>query len=478
MSSIPDFFRGKVSVSFRIALYVSIAFSFILLLISFTVLSSIHIFLLKESKQFLLYNEKIIQKELTLSPAANENPLAGLAVSKRVQITIYNRTGTLLFVKNQMFPDTLITSDGIQDIRLSREQNGEEYNRHDQKDDGGVLHFMALRYTVNNSSGTYIIQIAKDLSEEDYFLSILYRFLIISDIAGILISLAAGFIVSSRILKPISNVTDTALSISAKELTMRIPNTGPEDELKKLVTAFNGMLDRLDDSFTRQNRFVSNASHELRTPLSIINGYLGILSRWGKEDPHVLSESLDAIESETRRMSSLIDKLLFLAKEEDGALEFEKKPVDLGIVLHDIRKDSKLLFPKKKFRFKISKGCIIMGDNDMLRQMFLVFVDNEGKYSDTNSEITLFLDKNMESVLVTIRDEGPGIEKEKLKYIFDRFYRLDDARDKVSGGAGLGLSIAREIIELHGGSVRVESSLGRGTVFTLRFPRTDSMSHV
>lgn len=474
MSYIPELFKGKISVSLRIALYISIAFSFILLLISIMVISSVHIFLLKESEQFLLYNEKIIRNEMENSPGNESQTLNELTVSRRVQISIYSIGGTLLFVKNRMFTDTLIAKDGIQEIRLSDADDVPEYDRYDQKGDFRGLHFMALRYTIDEATSKYIIQITKDLSEEDYFISILSKFLVITNIAGLIISIAAGFLISRRILSPITRVTDIALHISAKELTERIPDTGPEDELKKLVLAFNGMLDRLDDAFKRQNRFVSDASHELRTPLSIINGYVGILSRWGKDDPQVLTESLEAIKSETRQMASLIDKLLFLAKNEGGILEFEKKPTDLGTLLNGIKKDAELLFPGRKFKFKIEKGCVISGNKDILRQLFLIFLDNAEKYSDKDGNVVFSLGKDKEGIIVTIKDEGPGIDEEKLKYIFDRFYRLDDARDKVSGGAGLGLSIAKEIMEFHGGSIKVESSKGRDTVFTLHFPIEDS----
>lgn len=475
MLFVPKFLKAKISVSLRIALYISIAFSVILLLISFVIVSSVHMFLLKESEQFLLYNKNIIRSELANSPGNEAEALNELSVSRRVQTSLYSMNGIQLFVKNQMFPDTLISGDGIEEIYLPDNQDTPENDRYKQEGDYNGFHYMVLRYTVNNSplGSSYIIQISKDLSEEDYFISILYKFLIITNIAGLIIAIAVGFLISRRVLRPITQVTDTALRISAKELTMRIPDTGPEDELKKLAAAFNGMLDRLDDSFKRQNRFVSNASHELRTPLSIINGYIGILSRWGKDDPQVLTESLDAIRSETKRMASLMEKLLFLAKIEDGVVNLHKEPIDFGILLTDIKKDAKLLFPEKKFKFKIDKGCVISGDRDMLRQMLLVFLDNEGKYCSKEGTVLFSLHKGKESIEMIILDDGPGMEQTKLKYIFDRFYRLDDARDKTSGGSGLGLSIAKEIIELHGGSIKVKSSIGQGTVFTLHLPLDD-----
>ncbi len=478
MPYIHEVFKGKISVSFRIALYISIAFSFILLLISVMVLSSVHLFLLKESKQFLLYNEKIIRNELKNSPGDEIKTLNELTVSKKVQASLYSINGKLLFIKNRMFPDILIGRDGVKEMRLPDTQDDQEYDRYEQKGNANDLHFMVLRYTVNESGSKYIIQITKDLSEEDYFIFILVKFLIITNIAGLIIAVAIGFLISRRVLSPITRVTDTALHISAKELTARIPDTGPEDELKKLALAFNSMLDRLDDSFKRQNRFVSDASHELKTPLSIINGYVGILSRWGKDDPRVLSESLDAIKSETGRMASLIDKLLFLAKNEDGVSNFKKESLDLGLLLYGIKKDAAILFPGRKFKFKMGKRCMISGNNDILRQMFLVFLDNAGKYSNKNGSVIFSLAKEKENIFVTIEDEGPGIEEEKLKYIFDRFYRLDDARDKVSGGAGLGLSIAKEIIEFHGGSVKVESRKGRNTIFTLYFPAIEKTGKI
>lgn len=272
------------------------------------------------------------------------------------------------------------------------------------------------------------------------------------------------------VLAPIRDITELAATLSANNLSNRINIAGTKNELKDLASVINTMLDRIERSYNSQKQFVSDASHELRTPIAVIQGYVNMLKRWGKDDKTVLDESLSAIAQETDSMKDLVESLLFLARHDKKTLMMEVEEFDPCDVVAELHKEAALVTPEDEFRFAPSEHCTIQADRGMVKQVMRILLDNAVKYTPKGGTITMGVTKTDDGCMLTMQDNGPGIPGEELPKIFDRFYRSDKAREAESGGHGLGLSIARIIVIAHGGKIRVRSKVGEGTAFYVLLP--------
>lgn len=315
--------------------------------------------------------------------------------------------------------------------------------------------------------GLVYIQIVKDMGNEYDFIKILFVFMAFADFIGIVASILLGYIISKRMLRPIDNITKAAQNISISNLKERIDVKGPDDELKRLADTFNNMIDRLQGAFERQIQFVSDASHELRTPIAVIDGYVNLLDRWGKDDREALEKSIKAIKSETSNMAVLVEKLLFLAKGDSRTLKIEKKKFWLNEFISEVVKESRLIDTRHLISNDRNDKVCVFADYKMLKQMLRIFIDNSIKFTSDQGRIDVSSIIQGKVVKIVISDTGIGIPKEEIGNIFSRFYRVEKSRSKEKGGSGLGLSIAREIAEMHQGIITVESEEGRGTKITV-----------
>lgn len=248
-------------------------------------------------------------------------------------------------------------------------------------------------------------------------------------------------------------------------------NMGDQD-LEGLEDAINGLLSRMHESYRRQAQFVSDASHELRTPIAVIQGYAGMLDRWGKQDEKILDESIAAIKAEAGYMNKLVEQLLFLARGDTGRNRLELAEVDLGELMKQVYEDCLLIDRSHDWRIDVQSGIRCVGDKDMLKQCARILTDNALKYTPERGIISLraFANAAGESCL-EVQDSGIGIAPEDVPHVFDRFFRSDPARGRAGGGAGLGLSIARWIVERHGGHIELLSREGLGTRMRVCLPR-------
>ncbi len=244
--------------------------------------------------------------------------------------------------------------------------------------------------------------------------------------------------------------------------------TGDED-LASIEAALNNLLYRMQEARMQQARFVDDASHELRTPIAVIQGYVNMLDRWGKDDPAVLDESIKAIKNESDNMKELIDQLLFLARGDNGRQKLTMERVDLSEVMSEVWEESTMIDPDHKYLFEECEDSFINGDKAMIKQSIRIFVQNAAKYSENGNTIKLSVKKDDGKVVYAVQDEGIGIAGEELSHIFERFYRSDKARNSSTGGSGLGLSIAKWIIDAHKGIVEVLSRQEIGTRITVSF---------
>ncbi len=291
---------------------------------------------------------------------------------------------------------------------------------------------------------------------------------------GLLAAAVGAFVLSGRSLQPLSRITNTARRIGrSRDLSDRIelPRTG--DEVQDLAETFNAMLDRLDDAFTAERRFVSDASHELRTPLTALRGNAEILLRQvelGSVEKEDAIEILTDIRDESERMSRLVQNLLTLARADVGWRP-ELGLVPLDQVAADASRLAVRLAGKHAFNFELGDEVDVIGNSDQLKQLLLILLDNAFTYTPDESSVSLSVSAAGGDAQIVVADTGPGIPADQLGRIFDRFYRGDAARDKRAVGAGLGLPIARWIVDCHNGKIEATSEIGTGTTITVTLPR-------
>ena len=258
--------------------------------------------------------------------------------------------------------------------------------------------------------------------------------------------------------------------IDDAHLDERLPVDGTQKELKNLAQAINAMLDRIDQSYRAQMRFVSDASHELRTPISVIQGYANLLNRWGKDDPATRQEAIDAIRQEADSMKALVEQLLFLARGDNDSMKVSFEPFDLTEVAGEVLRETQMIDQKHKFSARWSLPVPVWADLGLIKQALRVLVDNACKYTPEGGRITIWAEGVDSLARLSVEDEGQGIDSDSLPHIFDRFYRTDESRARQTGGTGLGLSIAKWIADRHGGWFEVTSWPGVGTRITLVLP--------
>ncbi len=303
--------------------------------------------------------------------------------------------------------------------------------------------------------------------------------LLLCDLIRIMTFIRRREMLHKTVLAPIRDITELASTLSASNLSNRINIAGTKNELKDLAVVINSMLDRIERSYNSQKQFVSDASHELRTPIAVLQGYINMLKRWGKSDPEVLDEGINAIAQETENMKELVESLLFLARHDKKTLMMEMEPFDALDVLTELHREAAMVTPENTFILSPATSCPMEGDRSMVKQVMRILCDNAVKYTPKGGIISLGIERKPGWVTLSVSDNGPGISAEDLPKIFERFYRADAARQSENGGHGLGLSIARIIVMAHGGKLRVRSKVGVGSTFYVDLPeKQESLHHV
>ena len=294
----------------------------------------------------------------------------------------------------------------------------------------------------------------------------------------VLVAILAAFIasiwiwvVNGRALAPLATVTEVAMQISrTDDLSRRIPpaSTTPGDEVDLLIQAFNSTLERLEQLFNSQRRFLADVSHELRTPLTVIKGNVGLMRKIGQTD----EESLESIEAEVDRLTRMVGDLLLLAQAESGRVPMDNTPVELDTILLEVFQQMRLLAGERlQIRILEIDQVQVTGDRDRLKQVVLNLVANAVQYTPAGRQVSLALRKTEDQAQLIVSDTGPGIPAQDVPHIFERFYRGEKSRKRGQGsGFGLGLSIAYWIVRNHGGTIEVSSKEGEGTRFCVWLP--------
>jgi two-component system OmpR family sensor kinase len=339
--------------------------------------------------------------------------------------------------------------------------------------------FRAVARPLPNNSGTLVA--AQSLEELDNTITRLgFLFFFISLVLLLLMAVAARTVVAVG-LKPLKTAEETAEEIASGNLSARMPEASPSTEVGRLVSTFNKMLTRIEESFAARTksedklrRFVADASHELRTPLTAIRGFSELYRQGAVKGEDDTKQLISRIEGESKRMSSLVEDLLLLARV-DQFREMKSEAVDIVKLVADATASAQVSGPNHPITLIAPNSEVFMlGEEVRIHQVLANLLANARAHTPDGTPIAVMITSNDDEVSISVADKGPGISEVDQKRIFERFYRADSSRSR-SGedGTGLGLSIVEAVMRAHGGTVSVESELGKGTKFTLTFPRKE-----
>ena len=288
-----------------------------------------------------------------------------------------------------------------------------------------------------------------------------------------LVAIGLAYFISRLISKPIEQIHDIIASINEENIdSKRLIIPKKNDEFAVVSQQFNELLDKISFYISQQKHFVEDVSHELRTPVAIVEGHLKLLNRWGKDDPEVLEESLEASLAEIKRMKTLVQEMLDLSRAPQVREQYKDATTEVVDTLTQIVANFKVLYPDFTFVFDIDSKADLLSPiyRNHFEQVIIILLDNAVKYSTNRKEIIVSLSTVADQVEIGIQDFGMGLSEEDKKKVFSRFYRVDKARSRERGGNGLGLSIAKELIEGYNGSISLTSRLDQGTVFKVKLP--------
>jgi heavy metal sensor kinase len=385
--------------------------------------------------------------------------VTGYEPTLNVVVQFWDTDQNLLFARPALF-DTTIDSEGVHSgvpVFHSVITNAKYYLR-------------VLSVPVKTARGPVgILQLGINMNIVAALQRSLAVSLTILTLTAMIISGLVNWFVTGRALAPISTLTRVATEITrADDLSRRIPTQGiSNDEVGRLVVAFNETLERLEQLFTTQSRFLADVSHELRTPLTVIKGNLSLMRRMKEVD----DESLTSISEEVDRLTRLVGDLLMLAQAESGQLPLQLEPVELDSLLLDVVRQLQPLADKRRLIVSEIDEVELIGDRDRLHQVLLNLIGNAIQYTSAGNKVYLNLSKDDEFCRLEVSDTGPGIPEADLPHIFERFYRGERSRKRSPNtGFGLGLSIAYWIVKSHNGDIQVQSIEGSGTTFNVRLP--------
>lgn len=441
----------------KINLYTTVLFIFLLLLMNVSI--------------YFVFSKQVMMNELNRAKAETEK--MAFDVSENV---------------NRISPNDLLRAyvpiDGMVGIVIEGQRQGTVVTSNSEKqlcnrpssfypgEESAIITFDQKKYVfVSNpivwGDGSVVnLQITKSIQATEEMLAVLRIVLIAVTVIAMIPVLISSSILSNFIARPIRSMIETMKEIQTSGQFKRLSlEENSKDELVEMGKTFNHMIDLLQANFEKQEQFVSNASHELKTPLTVIESYASLLQRRGLKRPDLFDESIEAIHSEAIRMREMTEQLLLLAKHQEK-WNIEKENVNLTDIMADLAKVYKNAYDRT-VEIHSSDAIEALTDVQKLKQLLFIFLDNARKYSDEH--ISVYIGKTGNEAYIRIEDSGDGIPKAELPKVFDRFYRVDEARSRKQGGSGLGLSMAKEIAEAIDVRIEMDSLEGRGTIVTLLF---------
>ncbi|WP_291759205.1 HAMP domain-containing sensor histidine kinase [Lysinibacillus sp. UBA5990] len=313
------------------------------------------------------------------------------------------------------------------------------------------------------------VQVVHPLTGFQSLMHYLLTAMLIAGLGALVLSGSIGYYLANYLMKPLRELRASMKTVMDQGFNepIQLMYTS-HDEIGDLLKMYNAMMNELQISFTQQQQFVADASHELRTPIQAIEGHLSLLKRWGKNDPAILEESIDTSLTEIARMRKMIEELLELARREE---KDEMSEANALSVIEAVIDEMRLVHPRA--RILLSKndemGPLFITEN-ALSQIIRNIIENAIRYCEKIPEIQISISVAGNYACLEIADNGIGIAKDNIPFIFDRFYRVDEARNRQIGGTGLGLSISKMLLEKYNATVEVKSEVNIGTVFSLKIP--------
>jgi heavy metal sensor kinase len=336
--------------------------------------------------------------------------------------------------------------------------------------DGRPFRFLTARIAVNGH--VYTVQTGVPTEQIIRTLSLFRRYLLMFAPLLLLAAASGGFWLSRKALSPVDALTRAARKISGSNLSDRLETLKTGDELQRLSDTLNDMLARIEAAFLRITQFTADASHELRTPISLIRTEAEIVLRRSRGDAEY-REALRHILLEAERTTTLVEELLSLARADSGREGLHLNPLDLRSLLAEAGNEWRQLVEARNLQFKrtlLDSEVYVFADRVAIQRLLAILMDNAVKYTPPPGVIELCLEEEDHNAVLSVRDSGIGIAEEDQPKIFERFYRVDKARSRELGGAGIGLAIAQWIVQQHQGSLSVHSVLGQGSTFRVKLP--------
>lgn len=441
------------SLSFKISAVYGLAVTIVFLIISSSIFLGFRYYLINQSYQNIKKNFIIINTEIRENRVIPYDKIEKITKYDNIVVTFYDSNEELIFTTSE--EENIVFSKTTNTFSLIKNNNLENIYINNK-----VYFYNEYLY----------LQLSTSVIPYNFLSNLLFVLLIATNLLGIIIILIIGFRICNKMLYPITKMNRTAKAITAENLDTRLDINSSYDELRDLAVTFNQMIDRLQSSYDKQNQFVSDASHELRTPISVIQGYVNMLDRWGKDDLDILDESIDAIKEEVAYMKDLIEKLLFLTRSDKNLMSTNKTFFSLKELTDEIVYETKLIDENHTITSEGTDNITLFADRTLIKQTLRIFIDNSVKFTPKGGSIDVNINNLEESIEISIKDSGVGIPEEDIPLIFNRFYRSDKSRTKKQGGHGLGLAIANLIVTIHNGNIKVNSTLGIGTEIVINLP--------
>ncbi|MNH95264.1 Signal transduction histidine-protein kinase ArlS [compost metagenome] len=380
-----------------------------------------------------------------------------------------NRRDQLIRVLNEKGEPILVVSDDIPE-KWVEAKSVSRTELIGMKHTNDRLVIMRSPLTIFKFNGT--VEIVKNIVNFEKLTQALFYVMVICGLGAVVISGLGGRLLAGQLLKPLQAMAETIRNIKQKGLHERMQTSNNQDEIATLMKMFNNMMDQVERSFQQQKQFVEDASHELRTPVAIMEGHLSLLKRWGKHDPAILEESLDASIEELTRLKILVQELLTLSRAEKLEQAHDSEVANPESMIRAIIKKMALLHPMFHIEAELEalKQVSLSISAQHLEQILLIVWDNAVKYSPQGQSIGVQAYVNEGVACIEITDRGVGIPSSDLPYVMDRFYRVDKVRSGQQGGHGLGLAIAKRLVELYKGTITLQSIEHEGTTVRISLP--------
>lgn len=421
-------------------------------------------------------SEKIISSD-NPENAMQDKPKRSLRFPRHQYYTIYKiKDGIteILLTNEESFPILPLTDNNSKRHHKSAFFDGEDLN---------ILYYAnELNIPENSENEKYFLQVWYDMNT-DFALKMkrsLPKMLLISILPLLAVCFFISYFIVKYSLSPVVKITKTAKQLSSSTLDTLLPVNGTDDELDRLAVTFNELFNRLKLDFDREKQFTSDVSHELKTPVAVILGQTNLLRRWGKNDPAQLDKSIGTILSEAKSMQAIIENLLQMSRLESHRVIPAKENFPASELITHIHEEVKSLSPDASLIVNVPDKMMLYSDFELLHQVIMIVISNSIKFSDKNLKLLIDFSAETNSTyktVITIADNGPGFGDDIIEHIFERFYRGDESHTRGKGGCGLGLSIAKTIMESLGGEISAEKSHNvknaqeiRGAIIQLKLP--------